>query len=115
MVTVVELAVLALAAYRATQLFVYDTVGDPARNRLHVWHARRPDSAARGWVIALISCVYCTGWWLSGATLAAYLTATGGWGAAPWLVHGIEWFAVAGAAALLNRWDDHLDAPGGGA
>ncbi|NGO45108.1 hypothetical protein [Streptomyces ureilyticus] len=24
----------------------------------------------------------------------------------PLLVHGIEWFAVAGGKALLNRWDD---------
>lgn len=113
MVTLVELAVLALAAYRATQLFVHDTIADPIRDRIHAWHARRPESAARAWVTALISCVYCTGWWLSGVALAAYLTATGGWGEAPWLVHGIEWFAVAGAAVLLNRWDDHLEAGGG--
>lgn len=109
MVTLAVLAVLAFAAYRATQLFVHDTIADPIRDSIHAWHARRPDSPARTRVTELISCVYCTGWWLSGATLAAYLTATSGWGDTPWLVHGIEWFAVAGAAALLNRWDDHLD------
>lgn len=111
MITIVELVVLALAAYRATQLAVYDTIGDPLRDRVHAWSARRPDSAARNALVTLIGCVYCTGWWMSGLVLAVYLTATGHWGRAPLAVHGLEWFAVAGAAVLANRWDDHLDSP----
>ncbi|MEU5834487.1 DUF1360 domain-containing protein [Streptomyces diacarni] len=100
------LVVLGFAGYRATQLAVHDSILDPARDRLHAWHARRPDSGARTAVITLISCVYCMGWWLSGALLATWLLASGSWDGAPLLVHGVEWLAVAGAAALLNRWDD---------
>ncbi|MEU3448765.1 hypothetical protein AB0H29_16305 [Streptomyces thermolilacinus] len=36
------------------------------------------------------------------------LLATGRFHDAPLLVHGVEWPAVAGAAALLNRVDDTL-------
>lgn len=104
------LALLAFAGYRATQLAVHDSILDPARDRIHAWAADRPDSRARAFIAALISCVYCTGWWLSGAILATYLLATGQWATVPLLVHGIEWLAVAGAAVLLNRIDDTLGA-----
>lgn len=110
MLTVPELAILALAGYRATQLAVHDTILDPVRDRLFAWHEGRPGSAARTAVITLISCVYCMGWWIAGAILATWLLATGTWGEAPILVHGIEWLAVAGAAVLLNRWDDERKA-----
>ncbi|WP_331723460.1 DUF1360 domain-containing protein [Streptomyces atratus] len=106
MTTIVELIILAFAAYRATQLAVHDTLLDPARDRIFAWQERRPESRLREFVITLISCTYCMGWWISGAILATYLLATGSWDTAPALVHGIEWLAVAGAQALLNRWDD---------
>lgn len=56
--------------------------------------------------VTLISCVYCAGWWITGALLATWLLTTGAWHDAPLAVHGLEWLAVAGAAVLLNRWDD---------
>ncbi|MGO4423277.1 DUF1360 domain-containing protein [Streptomyces sp. MCAF7] len=100
------LVVLGFAAYRATQLGVHDTILDPGRERLAAWQANNLDSKARAFLIQLISCVYCLGWWLSGITLLVYLLATDSWGDALWLVHGVEWFAVAGVQALLNRRDD---------
>ncbi|MBA9005958.1 DUF1360 domain-containing protein [Thermomonospora cellulosilytica] len=106
MLSLLELLVLALAGYRATQLAVHDSILDPARGAVHAWHARRPESRVRTAAVMLIGCVYCTGWWLSGAILATYLLAAGRWDDAPLLVHGIEWLAVAGAAVLANRWDD---------
>ncbi|MFF1965458.1 DUF1360 domain-containing protein [Streptomyces sp. NPDC058232] len=106
MIGPVELALLALAGYRGTQLAVHDSILDPARDRVHDWRQRRPDSTARTFVVTLISCVYCTGWWVSGALLLTYLLVTDQWDQAPFLVHGIEWLAVAGVAVLLNRWDD---------
>ncbi|MFF1834224.1 DUF1360 domain-containing protein [Streptomyces sp. NPDC058231] len=106
MINPVELASLALAGYRGTQFAVHDSILDPARDRVHAWHHRRPDSTARDFVVTLISCVYCTGWWVSGTLLLTYLLVTSQWHQAPLLVHGIEWLAVAGAAVLLNRWDD---------
>lgn len=104
----VELALLGFAGYRGTQLLVHDSILDPARDKVFAWHQARPDSKARDFVVTLISRVYCTGWWVAGVLLATYLVATGRFGDAPLLVHGIEWLAVAGAAVLMNRVDDTL-------
>jgi hypothetical protein len=106
MISPAELAVLALAGYRATQLVVHDSLLDTACTRVDTWQRRRLRSAIREAVVTLISRVYCAGWWLSGALLATWLLVTGRWDTAPVLVHGVEWLAVAGGAALLNRWDD---------
>ncbi|MEZ0073602.1 DUF1360 domain-containing protein [Planotetraspora sp. GP83] len=108
MITLVELAVLAFAGYRATQLAVYDTILDPARDAVQRWRDRRPTSKLRDNAVTLISCPYCAGWWISGAILAVYLLVTGRWGDAPLLLHGIEWLAAAGAAVLLNRADSAM-------
>ncbi|KAA9380140.1 DUF1360 domain-containing protein [Microbispora cellulosiformans] len=105
MIGLVELGVLAFAGYRATQLVINDTILDPARDVVFRWRDRRPTSQARDWAVTLISCPYCMGWWLSGAILAVYLLVAGRWGDTSPLIHGIEWFAVAGAAVLLNRAD----------
>lgn len=105
MISLPVLILLGIAAYRATQLGVHDSILDPARERLAAWHANNLDSRPRGFLMQLIGCVYCLGWWMSGATLGTYLLATGTWGD-DWLAHGIEWFAVAGVQALLNRRDD---------
>lgn len=108
MLGLLELGALGFASARATQLVVHDTIADPVRARLELWHARRFDSRVRSFVRDLLSCVYCSGWWLSLITVLAYLTATGSWGDAPLLVHAIECWAVAGIQALLNRIDDTL-------
>lgn len=101
-----ELAVLAFAAYRGTQLIVHDTILDKPRDLLYAWHQRRPDSSVRTALITLISCVYCSGWWISGVVLAVYLLTTGVFNQTPLLIHLLEWAAIAGAAVLANRWDD---------
>ncbi|MET9462444.1 DUF1360 domain-containing protein [Streptomyces canus] len=108
MIRIPALAVLAFAGYRATQLAIHDTILDPARAVVFDWHSRNTDSPVRSAAVTLISCPYCMGWWISGALLATYLLVTGQFDTAPLLVHGIEWFAVAGAAVLLNRVDDTL-------
>jgi len=106
MVSPPELAVLILAAYRGTQLAVHDTILDVPRGWAFTWHSKRDTSPVRAALITLISCIYCMGWWVSGAFLAAWLLLTDQWHGTPLLVHGVEWFAVAGGQALLNRWDD---------
>lgn len=105
MVSPPELAVLCLAAYRGTQLAVHDTILDVPRGWVFRWHAAKDTSPVRAALITLISCVYCAGFWISGAALFGYLGATGGLDEHP-LVLGLEWFTVAGGQALLNRWDD---------
>lgn len=107
MITIVELLILAFAGYRGTQLAVHDSILDPARDRIFAWHEKRIESKLRDFVVTLISCTYCMGWWISGAILATYLLVTGQWHEAPLLVHGVEWLAVAGGQALLNRHDDN--------
>jgi len=106
MLSLLTLVVLALASYRGTQLIVHDSILDPARARFELWHARKHDSKIRTFFRDLLGCTYCTGWWVSGATLAAYLTVFDCWHHSSLLVHALEWFAVAGAQSLLNRWDD---------
>uniref|UniRef100_A0AAU3HQ08 DUF1360 domain-containing protein n=1 Tax=Streptomyces sp. NBC_01393 TaxID=2903851 RepID=A0AAU3HQ08_9ACTN len=79
-VTLLDLSILALlglGGYRGTQLAVHDIVLDPIRDRGIAWHERRQDCPVRTAVVSLISCVYCMGWWGSGALLATYLLATG--------------------------------------
>jgi hypothetical protein len=100
------LAVLAFAAYRGTQLIVWDSIGDPVRERIELWHAAKHDSKVRTFVRDLIACPYCTGFHVAWITVLVYLLAAGQWGAAPFWVHAIEAWAVAGGQALLNRWDD---------
>lgn len=110
MIGLPELALLALAGYRGTQLAVYDTVLDRPRTLVVDWHIRRTDqnrrTAVSSALVTLISCIYCIGWWISGAFLAAYLLATDAWSGVPLVVHGTEWFAVAGGQALLSLWDN---------
>ncbi|ATN93749.1 hypothetical protein SEA_ABT2GRADUATEX2_9 [Streptomyces phage Abt2graduatex2] len=106
MQSLTTLAVLGFAAYRATQLVVWDTIGDRLRDRLELWHAAKHTSRFRTFVRQLIGCPYCAGWWLSMITVLVYLTAAGQWGSAPLIVHAVEAWAVAGIQALLNRWDD---------
>ncbi|MGC4947717.1 DUF1360 domain-containing protein [Streptomyces sp. DT224] len=106
MISLATLAVLALAGYRTTQLVVHDSILDPVRERIDAWQQRKPNSALRAALVTLISCVYCSGFWVSGVLLAAWLLATDTWAGTPVLVHGLEWLAVAGSAVLLNRWDD---------
>ncbi|MEW2568334.1 DUF1360 domain-containing protein [Streptomyces sp. NPDC047070] len=108
MIGLTELALLAAAGYRATQLVVHDTILDAPRGVLFNWHSRKPESTIRTAAITLISCVYCMGWWLSGLILAVWLLATGRWHEAPLAVHAVEWLAVAGAAVIVNRIDDTL-------
>lgn len=106
MINPAELALLAFACYRGTQLVVHDTVLDSARDRVHHWYASKPTSTTRSAISTLIACVYCAGWWIAGALLATWLLVTGQWTGTPLLVHAVQWLAVAGAAVLLSRWDD---------
>ncbi len=102
------------AAYRGTQLIVWDSILDGWRDRIERWRVAEFDSGPRKFVWDLLTCVYCTGFHVSWLTVAAYHTATS-WSGVNVLSFGIESFAVAGVQALLNRWDDTLsDRTGGG-
>lgn len=117
---VAVLAALGFASYRATQLAVWDSILDPLRgtpdSALERWHANgiSPDRSNRGrdFVLKLFQCVYCIGFHMSWLAVLAYWLAVGDNPVASWgsfLLFGIESFAVAGAQALLNRYDDTMD------
>jgi hypothetical protein len=107
MLGLAETAVLGLAASRATQLIVYDSILDGPRQRLELWHASRHDSKARTFFRDLVSCLYCTGWWLSMITTAVYVLAFHGVpdSLAEWLGYSVSAWAVAAVQMLLNRLD----------
>lgn len=106
-------AVLGFAAYRVTQLIVWDSILDGWRKRVEAWHMNgvRPGSSnrVRTFFKQLLSCTYCVGFHAAWLTVLVYLLATG---RAPWdswgsfWLFGIQSFAVSGVQALLNRWDD---------
>ena len=109
MLSLVEMAVLGFASARGTQLIVHDSILDGPRAGLELWHAAKFESRTRTFVRDLLSCVLCTGFHVSWIALLVYLLATGRWDDAPWIVHGVEAFAVAGVQITVNlNWDrDH--------
>jgi len=115
------IAALGFAAARGTQLVVHDSIGDPLRARLLMWHMNgvKPGSRnrVRSFVKDLLSCTYCTGWHLSWIAVLAYTLAVGD--PAPWssvaafFLFGLNSFAVAGVQMIINRYDDTLPSNGG--
>jgi hypothetical protein len=106
LISIPELALLGAASYRATQLGVHDTILDPVRQRLATWHTAKIDSKPRTFLMQLISCIYCFGFWLSGAVLTAWWF----WRDNLLVQFGLLWLAISGIQALLNRRDDTMDA-----
>lgn len=107
------LIALGLAAYRGTQLIVWDSILDGWRgtptSRLELWYMDgiQPgrNNRFRKFIRDLIGCPYCVGFHVSWLTVAAYHTAFG-WRGVSFLSFGLEAFIVAGVQALANRWDD---------
>lgn len=106
MLTAVEIALLGLAAYRVTRLVVLDTIADAPRDAVVSWLLRK-HTYVRHMAVTLISCIFCAGWWVTGAVLAAWTAATGGGWGNP-VTYLVSWFAVAGVAALAGAADDAL-------
>lgn len=110
MQNLLTLAALGFATARVTQLVVHDSILDPWRARLELWHAAKFESGPRTFIRTLIGCTYCVGFHAAWLTVLVFLLATG---QTPddfrsFLVFGIESFAVAGVAMMINRIDDTL-------
>lgn len=109
-------ALLGFAAARVTQLVIWDSILDGARQRLAAWHMDgvQPGRAnrLRTFIRDLFACIYCFGFHASWLTVLAFTLATGGNPVASvgaFFQFGIWSFAVAGVQMLVNRWDDSLD------
>lgn len=111
-----EFIVLALAAYRLTQFFVFDTLfgGHPqSGSKFSVAldrFAYTPEGEDRSWLRGkigdLLSCPWCLGFWMSAMVYVGFVSATHRWGDVPIVVHVISVFAVAGAQGWLNSHTD---------
>lgn len=104
----VALLVVALAAFRLTRFFVYDSLvgsnlesGSRWGETLDRWAYTR-DGKDRGWlrgkVADLLTCPWCLGFWLSLGCVAVWAEFPGWrWVLVPW--------AVAGAQGILSTWE----------
>lgn len=106
--TFLAVLIAALAAYRLTRIVVADSITDPARAWLWRrtfaeagWDSERDRPAvivvsrAWWWVHELVTCPFCTGWWVSLGVWAAWIH----WPTARPAVVAV---AVAGGQALLS-------------
>lgn len=104
-----------LATCRITRLITEDTITKPIRDHVAARAAPRP--GRRGprtwrWADKLLTCGWCSGFWVSAVTVGGYFRCwLGEW---PWadLTHGFAYLAAvlacAYASALIADW---LDAP----
>ena len=85
--TVLDLILGILCAYRLTQLVVYDTILDPITSRLASLHPK---------IDELLCCPHCSGFWCAVVTVVALAT----W---PPLRFGVWVFAIAGAVSIIEH------------
>lgn len=64
----VALVLFGLAAYRVTRLILFDHVLD--RLRSWVWRHRPPENGGIGY---MLTCAWCTGFWVSSLFVIAYI------------------------------------------
>jgi hypothetical protein len=96
------LIAMTFAAYRLTRFLVEDSLLDRPREAILTKYP--PNTHKLG---TLLSCVFCAGWWISGAMLGlAHLVCLANWSLKYDLV---LWWAVAGGQALLSSLDGKLN------
>lgn len=83
------LLILILATHRVTRIIVDDSVLNAPRQWIF--------DKGPGWLAELLSCHWCVGWWVAGATVG--LT----WLFQPIPLPGLWWPAVASGAGLIQR------------
>lgn len=120
MITLVELIVLALATARLTRLTTRDNITEPLRTRAHEWvmfdsRQRRARAAGdelppalspvrtavRMWVMKLIRCDWCVGFWWAAAVVVVFAIA----GDAAGVQIAIGALAVAHLVGLVAEWE----------
>jgi len=105
--TALTFAILSLAAYRAARAVSLDSITEPVRD----WF---DDRAGWSWLDAkaaeLVSCGWCSGFWLSGFTYFVWLLVTDAalWGWTAVFTNLILWWAIAGAQSMLIAIDSFL-------
>lgn len=130
-----EFLVLVLASWRASRFLALDSLTESMRDELEAWAHRRqlpvdPERAAResgipralritgvtetvygprrfwrGKLAELVSCPYCVSFWIACATYVIYVCVVGRWSDVPLLANAITAWGVAGAVAVIARYD----------
>jgi len=96
--TVLDLAVLGLAAFRLIHLLTYDKIFDGVRAAFMDRRGARLKTAERGWrrlVCEFLNCIWCTGMWSGLIVATVYFLG-------PWGRHAAIVLAVAGLGSLLQ-------------
>lgn len=111
-----EWIILAFAAFRFTQFFVFDSLagfnpesGSKASIALDAFaydETGKDRSFIRGKIGDLLTCPWCLGFWLSAFVYLAFIIASGRWDAYPLVIHLLGVFAVAGGQGFLNAHTD---------
>jgi|LakMenE01Jun11ns_1017448.scaffolds.fasta_scaffold8773101_1 hypothetical protein len=70
-ITVLDLAILSLAAYRIVRLITTDYIFNPIRER--IWRWSKPDGVGIGY---LITCEWCMGLWVASGLVGMYTIAS---------------------------------------
>jgi hypothetical protein len=102
--TGLEFVVCVLAAYRGTRALIRDSITDELRDRYALWSAN--GGKVRQKLGDLGQCPFCAGFHLSWITYLVMISALDRRRRAPFIVHVVWAWAVAGGQALLNRADD---------
>lgn len=104
-----------LATCRITRLITEDTLTKPIRDHVAARATPRPGRRvprAWRWADKLLTCAWCSGFWVSVATVGGYFACwLGEWPWTGWdhaFAYAVAVFACSWASALLADW---LDAP----
>lgn len=102
---------LVLATYRVWRIIAVDQITEPIRSR-YMWR----DGPVWSWVMDMVVCPWCLGWWLSGIAAMSYtvvwiVVCGGSWW---WLVAGVAllWPAVSTGVGITSTIVDRLSSDG---
>lgn len=110
------LLVLCAACYRATRLLMVDTIAEPLRAVLARWESdglaaldkhKSPSlrSKVGAWLTEMLSCAWCTSWWLGLIAALAWWAAAGTPDPVLWLpAVALTCSAFSGVASLFVGW-----------
>lgn len=101
MIEIIPLIILALASYRLTRFFIFDTLIAGTRNKFHSFLVNKAQKEGKLHLLweklyDLTSCTFCLGWWIS---LALYTTYTLQY---PWDFGRLGWINVFAIAAIQS-------------
>jgi len=100
----IALVPLTLATWRLWRIIAVDSITEPIRARFLF-----RDGPLWEWVADLVTCPWCLGYWLSGATTGVYVWRSGVFGPEHLIVGWVlAWLAVSAGVGITNVIVDNL-------